>query len=71
MINNDIAHLLKRGGSAVVTYDGTTKSVDLTKVFDGSPSYFAIDPSSVTTIVIELTLHRTFTYSNTVYVDFG
>lgn len=71
MINNDIAHLLKRGGSAVVTYDGTTKSIDLTNVFDGSPSYWSIDPSNITTIVIELTLHKAFTYSNTVYVDFG
>ena len=70
-INNDIAHLLRRGGSAVVTYDGVTKSVDLTNVFDGSPSYWSIGPSGITTIVIELTLHKTFTWPNTIYVDFG
>ena len=71
MINNDIAHLLKRGGSAVVTYDGTTKSVDLTNVFDGSPSYCLLNSTGITTIVIELTLHKTFAWSNTIYVDFG
>ena len=71
MINNDIAHLLKRGGSAVVTYDGTTKSVDLTNVFDGSPSYCSLKPTGITTMVIELTLHKAFGWSNYIYVDFG
>ena len=71
MINNDIAYLLKRGGSAVVKYDDVVQTVDITNVFDGSPSYWAINPTSVTTIVIELTLHKTFGWSNTIYVDFG
>lgn len=70
-IHNDIAHLLKRGGSAVVTYDGTTQSTDLTNCFDGSGSYWAINPTGITTIIIELTLHKTFTYSNWIYADFG
>lgn len=70
-VHNDIAHLLKRGGSASVTYDGTNKSVDLTNCFDGSGSYWAIANVNVSTIVIELTLHKTFTYSNTAYIDFG
>lgn len=70
-MNNDIAYLLKRGGSAVVKYDSTTQSVDLTSCFDASPSYWAINPTGVTTIYIELTLHKVFAWSNTIYVDFG
>ena len=70
-INNDIAFLLKRGGNAKIYYDGVEKSLDISNVFDGSPSYWAIDPTGVTKKVIELTLHKTFTWTNTVYVDFG
>lgn len=70
-MHNDIAHLLKRGGSAVVTYDGTTQSVNISNVFDGSSSYWIINPTGTTEIVIELTLHKTFTYTNWAYVDFG
>ena len=70
-INNDIAFLLKRGGSAKIYYDDVEKSVDIANVFDGSPSYWSIDASNITKIVIELTLHKTFTWTNTVYVDFG
>ncbi len=70
-MNNDIAYLLKRGGSAIVKYDGTQKSIDLTACFDASPSYWAIDPTGITTITIELVLHRVFTWTNTVYCDFG
>lgn len=70
-IHNDIASLLKRGGSAVVKYDGTTQSVDISNVFDGSGSYWSINPTDVTQIVIELTLHKAFGWTNTIYVDFG
>ena len=70
-INNDIAYLLKRGGSAVVKYDGVVQNIDISNVFDGSPSYWSINPTNITEIVIELTLHKVFTWSNTVYVDMG
>ena len=70
-INNDIAYLFKRGGSAVVSYDDVVKSVDISNVFDGSPSYWIINPSGITTITIELTLHKVFAWSNTIYVDSG
>lgn len=70
-INNDIAFLLKRGGSAKIYYDDVVQSADISNVFDGSPSYWAIDPTDVTKVVIELTLHKTFTWTNTIYVDFG
>ncbi len=70
-INNDLAFLLKRGGSAKIMYDGVQKSVDISNVFDGSPSYWSINPTGTTEIVIELTLHKTFTWTNTIYVDFG
>ena len=70
-INNDIAYLTKRGGSVVVKYDGVVQSVDISDVFNGSPSYWYVNDSNVSTIVIELTLHRVFTWRNTVYIDFG
>ena len=70
-MNNDIAYLLKRGGSAVVKYDGTQQSVDLTNCFDASPSYWAINPTGTTTITIELVLHKVFTWTSTIYCDFG
>lgn len=70
-MHNDIAHLLKRGGSVTVKYDNTTQSLDLTNCFDGSGSYWAINPTGVTTITIELTLHKVFGWTNTIYVDFG
>lgn len=74
-INNDIAFLLKRGGSAVVKFDDTTSSVDISNVFDGSPSYWAasttIIDDGITNITIELTLHKIFRWTNTIYVDSG
>ena len=70
-INNDIAFLLKRGGSAKIYYDGVERSVDISAVFDGSGSYWAINPKGITTIVIELSLHRRFGWTNTIYIDFG
>lgn len=70
-MHNDIAHLLSRGGSAVVKYDNTQQSVDISAVFDGSGSYWAINPTGITTIIIELTLHKSFGYSNWIYADFG
>lgn len=70
-MHNDIAHLLSRGGSAIVKYDGTQQSVDISAVFDGSGSYWGINPTGITTIVIELTLHRVFTWTNWIYADFG
>ena len=70
-MHNDIAHLLKRGGSATITYDGVVQNHDLTNCFDGSSSYWSIANVSVSTIIIELSLHKTFSYGNTAYVDFG
>lgn len=71
-MHNDIAHLLKRGGSATISYDGVTQSnLNLTNCFDGSGSYWSIANVSVNTIIIELTLFKTFNYGNTIYVDFG
>lgn len=70
-LNNDIAFLLKRGGSAVVKYDGVVKNVDISNVFDGSPSYWGITYTGTTEIVIELTLHKVFTWTNYLYIDFG
>lgn len=70
-INNDIAFLLRRGGSAIVKYDDVTQSVDINNVFDGSPSYWGINIGSTNTIIIELTLHKTFDWTNTIYIDNG
>lgn len=75
-IHNDIAFLLKRGGSAVIKADNTVVTPDINNVFDGSGSYFIINPSDYisggfTTFVIELTCHKQFGWTNTIYVDFG
>ena len=72
-MNNDLAYMITRGGSTIVKYDGTTQSVDISGCFDAGPGYgYAISNSNnYTSIVMELTLHQTFTWTNTIYVDFG
>ena len=70
-INNDLAFLKKRGGSTVVKYDGVEQSVDISNVFDGSASYWSVNNNDITTIVVELTLHKAFQYTSKIYVDFG
>lgn len=71
-INNDIAWLLKRGGSIIIKYDDVdkTSTLDATNMFDGSPSYFSIT-ASTSVAVFELTLHKIFSWTNTIYIDFG
>lgn len=70
-INNDIAFITQKGGSVRVYYDGVLQNTDTSKMFDGSPSHWAINPTNVTTITIEIDLHKTFTWTNTMYVAFG
>ena len=72
-MNNDLAYMVTRGGSTIVKYDGTTQSIDISGCFDAGPGYgYAIGNSGdYTTIVMELTLHQTFAWTNTIYVDFG
>lgn len=71
-IHNDIAYLLKRGGSIAVTFDGVGATLNnVSNLFDSSPSYINISAAGITTIVVELTLHRTFNWTNIIYVDFG
>ena len=70
-MHNDIAHLLKRGGSVIVKYDGTAQTIDVSNCFDGSGSYWAINPTGTTTIVFEVTCHKAFGWTTWIYVDFG
>ena len=83
-INNDLAYLSKKGGSCEYyqTTDGDFTQLELTKemmtpanpnnVFDTTPSYTMFKPSSTdSTVVIDLNLHKKFSYSNRVYIDFG
>lgn len=72
-INNDIAFLIKRGGSAKVYYDGVEKTVNIDNVFDTSPNYWRIEPSKipVSTLIIELTLYKAFDWQSTIYFDNG
>lgn len=82
-INNDLAFLNKKGGSYSVY---STTSTDYTvatlaqtaltvsspdNMFDGTPSYAMISTTGAFTAVIDMTLHKTFTYSNKFYIDFG
>lgn len=84
-IYNDIAHLLSRGGACSIYTTSATSytSVDLGKVktlsaqtalFDGSPSYQGDFSSILTgseTLIIDVTCHKTFYWSSTIYIDFG
>lgn len=82
-INNDLGFLTKRGGSCsiysttstdytVATLTSGTLSVSgMESLFDGSPSYCTISTTGSFVAVIDLTLHKTFTYSNQFYIDFG
>lgn len=70
-INNDIAFLEKRGGTCEVYYDGTKQTISTDNMFDGTPSYWAINPSSITIIQMILTLQQVYTWTNRFYVDFG
>lgn len=70
-MNNDIAFLTERGGSAVVYYDEVEQEVSTFNMFDASANYWACNPTDITTIVIEITLHKVFPWTNTIYVDHG
>lgn len=86
-IYNDIGHLLARGGGAACSIYTTSdtsytpfsltqvKTVDATwNLFDGSPSYqnnFSGILTGSETLIIDVTCHKTFYWSNTIYIDFG
>ena len=72
-VNNDTAFLLSRGGSIKVYYDNVEQQnlTNLPNLFDGSPSYWTQNPTGITTIVMELTLHKVYSWTNTIYCDFG
>lgn len=82
-INNDLAFLNKKGGSYKVyqttSTNYTAASLSETAVtlssgdnmFDGSPSYATISTTGEFVAVIDMTLHKLFSYSNVFYIDFG
>jgi len=71
-MHNDIAFLLKRGGSIKAYYDDVEKTLsNQDAMFDACPNYWVQNPTGITKIVLELTLHKVFTWSNTIYCDFG
>lgn len=81
-INNDLGHLLSKGGSCSIytttdtsyTANTLTKSTTIANsanLFDGSPSYMIISTTGEFTMVVDLTLHKTFEWSNQFYIDFG
>ena len=74
-IYNDIAHLIKKGGSCVLKINDNIINYDFTNngLFDGTPNYGYVGTlSSVDDIItFELTLHKDFEYSNKFYIDFG
>lgn len=72
-MNNDIAFLTERGGSVKVYFDDVEQTISTFNMFDASASYWAINPtdSSITTLTIEITLHKVFTWTNSIYVDHG
>lgn len=82
-IHNDIAFINKKGGSysmySTTSTDYTAASLSETEItvsdgdnmFDGSPSYAMISTTGSYVAVIDITLHKTFSYSNVFYIDFG
>ena len=82
-INNDLAFLNKKGGSYKVYQTTSTNytAASLTEtavtlssgdnMFDGSPSYATISTTGEFVAVIDMTLHKLFSYSNVFYIDFG
>lgn len=82
-IYNDLAFLNKKGGSYKVYKTTSTNytAASLTEtavtlqsgdnMFDGSPSYATIADKGEFTAVIDMTLHKTFQWSNVFYIDFG
>lgn len=82
-IHNDLAFLNKKGGSYKL-YQTTSTNFTLPSLtetalsasnpdnmFDGSPSYNIISTTGEFTAVIDMSLHKMFTYSNIFYIDFG
>lgn len=81
-ITNDLAYLTYKGGSYTVksttatnyttdTISGTTLTTSFANAFDGAPTYVSFNRPQTEIDVIEITCHKTFTYSNTFYIDFG
>lgn len=82
-LNNDLAFLTKKGGSA--NYYSTTATDftpvnleqqslvinDFDNVFDGTSSYAFVQKGDATTVVIDLQLAERLYYNNKFYIDFG
>ena len=66
---SDFAHLTKRGGTAVIKYDGVEASTDLSVLFNGSMDYLSKTLGDIKTITVELTLPTALTYSQVLYID--
>lgn len=66
---NDLAHLLKKGGSVDVYYDNTLASTNLISAFNDGFTYWSKNVSGLNSITIEITLHTTFTYTNVFWID--
>lgn len=81
-INNDLAHLVQRGGSyeiysttstsfTAININKTALSLDLSEAFDGSYSYCNINRPQNETTVIDIVYPGIFDYTNRFYIDFG
>lgn len=80
---NDLAFLTLKGGAlssyqtTATTFTASTlastaiNQTNIPNMFDGTPSYSFISTTGEFTTVFDLTLHKTFTYSNVFYIDFG
>ena len=66
---NDLAHLLKKGGSVDVYYDDVLASTNLISAFNDGFTYWSKNVSGLNSITIEITLHTTFTYTNVFWID--
>lgn len=72
-LSNDLAFLMKRGGSATISGD-YTGTPELDKLFNGQPDYMFCPLSSQDgeiVLTINLPTDKTYNYGQILYVDFG
>lgn len=76
---NDLAYLIKKGGSCVVKYKpengtnwSTISSVNIDSLFDGTSSYTGYTVNSLNdTVVIVIKAHKTFSFNTRVGISSG
>ena len=72
-INNDLAFLVKKGGTISVTKNGSAFTNDTAMLFNGGYSYWSGTNPTVSSdiYIFEILSPIVFTYQSKIYIDFG